>query len=77
MARRQKKESTPFTMRMDSDVAERLVRFCDDSGMSKTAAVERALTAYFDAFYREQDVINKQTPSERIRVFFPSDSLGH
>ena len=74
MARRQIKESIPFTMRMDTEVAERLVRFCDDSGMSKTAAVERALTAYFDAFYREQEVINKQTSSEQIRVFNPSES---
>ena len=74
MARRQVKESIPFTMRMDAEVAERLARFCDDSGMSKTAAVERALTAYFDAFYREQDVLSKQNPAERIRIYNPSDT---
>ena len=43
---RAKKETVPSSFRLSADLAERLTRFCEDSGQSKTVAVERALAMY-------------------------------
>ena len=47
---RLKKEAVPTSFRLQADLAERLKRFCEESGQSKTTAVERALTMYIDDY---------------------------
>ena len=45
---REKKESKPFNIRMERSIYEKLVKFCELSGQSKTLAVERAVLLYID-----------------------------
>ncbi len=47
---RPKKESHPITIRMAQELFDRLNDFCDRSGLSKTVAIERALTEYINAY---------------------------
>ena len=47
---REKKNSQPLSMRMDQSVFERLKRFCEQSGQSKTTAIERAVVKYIDDY---------------------------
>lgn len=51
---RPKKESAPISFRLDVAVLERLNRFCEDSGQSKTIAVERAITMYIKDYEEKQ-----------------------
>ena len=51
---RPKKENTPTSFRLDTAISERLTRFCEDSGQTKTTAVERALTMYIDDYEEKQ-----------------------
>jgi predicted DNA-binding protein len=45
-----KKQQTPTSFRMATDVFERLEEFCEESGQSKTLAVERAITMYINDY---------------------------
>jgi predicted DNA-binding protein len=54
---RQRKESRVLNIRLDMSISDRLEQFCDDSGQTKTAAVERALAAYMDDFYEKQKIL--------------------
>lgn len=47
------KESHPLSIRMDKAIFERLNQFCEESGQSKTVAIERAVSKYVDE-YEEQ-----------------------
>lgn len=47
---RPKKESHPITIRIAQELFDRLNDFCDRSGLSKTVAIERALTEYINAY---------------------------
>lgn len=47
---REKKETRPFSIRMESDVYERLADFCEKSGQAKTTAIERAVCMYIDDY---------------------------
>lgn len=47
---RMKKENTPTSFRLATDVYDRLVKFCEESGQSKTVAVERAIMMYIDDY---------------------------
>ena len=47
---RMKKENTPTSFRLATDVYDRLVKFCEESGQPKTVAVERAITMYIDDY---------------------------
>lgn len=51
---RPKKESAPTSFRLDTAISERLTRFCEASGQSKTTAVERALAMYIDDYEEKQ-----------------------
>ena len=51
---RPKKENTPTSFRLDTEIVERLEQFCKDSGQSKTTAVERALAMYIDDYEEKQ-----------------------
>ena len=47
---RAKKNTAPVSFRIAVEVNERLEKFCQDSGQSKTVAVERALAMYIDDY---------------------------
>lgn len=51
---RPKKESAPTSFRLDVAVLERLNKFCEDSGQTKTTAVERAIAMYIDDYEEKQ-----------------------
>ncbi len=45
---REKKDSKSFTCQIERRIFEKLEEFCKLSGMSKTAAVERAIEKYLE-----------------------------
>ena len=49
---RQKKNNVPVSFRLEKEIFDRLEQFCEDSGHSKTVAVERALDGYFRQYYQ-------------------------
>lgn len=56
---REKKDAVSVAFRMDREIYERLTAFCEDSGQSKTTAVERALVMYIKDYDEKQALINK------------------
>ena len=48
-----------LSMRIDSEIYERLNRYCEDSGQTKTLAIERALSVYIDNYYKQQKELDK------------------
>ena len=54
---RLKKDNTPTSFA--TDVYERLEKFCEESGQSKTVAVERAITMYIDDYEAKMKIIEK------------------
>lgn len=57
--RSKKKENVPVSMRMEKSIYDKLIRFCEDAGQSKTVAVERAVEMYIDDYYEEMSIIDK------------------
>ena len=47
---RPKKDSVLLHCRLNKEVADALEAFCEESGLTKTAAVERALKMYFENY---------------------------
>lgn len=47
---RQKKDSRPFSIRMDKTIYDKLEAFCEESGQPKTVAIERAVEAYVEDY---------------------------
>lgn len=45
---RPKKDSHAFSMKMSAEVYERLEKYCEEKGQTKTTAVERILNEAFD-----------------------------
>ncbi len=54
---RQKKESQPFSIRMNKAIYERLNEYCEESGQSKTVAIERAISMYIDDYDGKKKII--------------------
>lgn len=54
-----KKEKTPISLRIETVLLEKLNEFCDNSGQSKTVAIERALSKYIDDYWEEQKLLEK------------------
>ncbi len=50
---RAKKENVPVSVRMEKSIYDKLTRFCEDAGQSKTVAVERAVEMYIDDYYEK------------------------
>ena len=48
---REKKDFVRFSIKMATDVNEKLVDFCNETGISKTAAVERFLEKGLDEYF--------------------------
>ncbi len=51
---RQKKDGTYLNVCIETPIYERLVALCADAGQTKTVAVERALTLYFNEYQEKQ-----------------------
>lgn len=58
---REKKDYVVLNCKLDRDVAERLDRYCDIKGQTKTLAVERILATHFDEYDKTQDDPGKRT----------------
>lgn len=50
MARPKTRDTQSITIRMDSDLFDRLSDYCERSGQTKTVAVERALAMFIDDY---------------------------
>ena len=59
---RQRKENQPLSIRMDRELYDKLVRFCEKSGQPKTTAIERAVAEYIYKY--EEAYLPKQTAAE-------------
>ena len=57
MARPKKKENKPVTIRMDQEVYDRLDRYCERSGQTKTTAIERSIEFFIDDYDRKMSLI--------------------
>ena len=51
---RAKKDNVPFSVRLEREIYEKLCKFCEDSGQSKTVAVERAIEMYVGGYYENK-----------------------
>ena len=57
---RVKKTTTPTSFRLNAAIAERLAKFCEDSGQSKTVAVERAITMYINDYEEKLRILQNK-----------------
>ena len=55
---KQKKESKPCSLRMEATLYERLDAFCQETGISKTAVLEKGAIAFMENFNSKM----KETP---------------
>ena len=44
---------------MEKSIYDKLTRFCEDAGQSKTVAVERAIEMYVDDYYEKMSIIGE------------------
>lgn len=56
---RAKKDCHPFSIRMDTEAYEKLTAMCEDSGMPKTIAIERAVSQYADAYFENKKKLSE------------------
>lgn len=56
---RPKKDSKAISVRLASDVYERLNDYCERSGQPKTIAIERAITMLIDDYDEKQRIIKE------------------
>ena len=56
---RPKKDGTYLNVRIETSVYDRLKRFSEEAGQSKTVAVERALMAYMDDYEEKQRLLKE------------------
>jgi len=54
---RPKKDNKAISVRLASDVYERLNDYCERSGQTKTVAIERAITMLIDDYDEKQQII--------------------
>ena len=52
---RPKKDSKILNIRLDKEISDKLERFCDESGQSKTVAVERFLNRCLDEYFSKPE----------------------
>ena len=62
---KEKKKGRSITCFIEESIYIRLTDFCADSGMSKTGAVERALTVFMNEYYKRQEKIDSIFPNEK------------
>ena len=56
------KNGKALNLYIEAEIADRLEKYCEDTGIKKTTAVERILTAYFD----KRDEKIKETGEHKI-----------
>lgn len=52
---RQKKEAVLLSLKLEKTIAEKLVKYCEETGQSKTTAIERMLTNELQQYYQQPD----------------------
>lgn len=52
---RTRKESRSLNVRLDMNISEQLEKFCEETGMSKTKAVERIMEMYFKDYFSKPE----------------------
>lgn len=58
---REKKDAVRLNCKLDRVVGERLEKYCDVKGQTKTMAVERILTEHFDKYDQCEEDPDKRT----------------
>ncbi len=58
---RTKKDAKILNVKLDREIHEQLEQFCDESGMTKTVAVEKILAQYFARYF--------ERPKEERKLF--------
>ena len=56
---RPKKDGTYLNVCIKTEVYKRLAQYCEETGQSKTVAIERILTSFFDKRNKEADSQDK------------------
>lgn len=56
---RQKKDSHPFSIKMDADTYARLQEYCEKAGQPKTIAIERAVNMFIDDYDEKMEKIQQ------------------
>lgn len=56
---RQKKDAKILNIRLAANVNDQLEQYCEDSGQTKTIAVERALSMFIDDYYAERKLLKE------------------
>lgn len=56
---RQKKDAKILNIRLATAVSDSLEKYCEESGQTKTMAVERALTMFIDDYYLKKEKMSK------------------
>ena len=56
---REKKDTKALNIKLATSISDRLEQYCEDSGQTKTVAVERALSAFIDDYYAQQKLLKK------------------
>ena len=53
---RKVKEYIPVCIKMDKTTYAKLIEFCEESGMTKTATIEKSVDKYIDNYNRIKDL---------------------
>lgn len=62
---RAKKDNIPFNVKLDRSISDRLSDYCEESGMTKTTAVERAITMFIDDYEIKKRILANSTESKQ------------
>lgn len=62
---RAKKDSQPFSIRMDKATFDRLTAYCERIGQAKTIAIERAVNLYIDEYEKKEKIISEVKKGNR------------
>ena len=60
---RPKKNGTYLNVCIETPIYERLEKFCEDAGQTKTVAVERALALYLEDYEEKQKLLRELSHS--------------
>lgn len=70
MARPKIKESKAVNLKLDVSVVEQLEEYCNETGLSKTVAIERILSKFFSSAveeWKDKDFNNKDKELKSIQ----------
>lgn len=59
---RPRKESVALNINLDTEANEKLLKFCDITGLTKTKAIEKAIIQYIDEYFKSHpdELISKK-----------------